>query len=301
MSLEDAIKRYSKKWGVSEEEAKKKIKQLLESGEKKVPSIENIFPEPVGEISKKIQDINQALMSTAYTRRILNNPPEDIAVLHQRIERLDSVVAGLKEGLEEKINKITETLEDKKRKEVREELLQELEARMKPVEEGIRRLSEKLEGGGVSGEEKPEDILTKAEHVAAKAKKWLERQGYKIEPERLSKEEVQRMIEEAQKKALETVSPDELKGRLERAGYKIVGGPITWDQVEKLLEKERMKAQEEILEDKRIDAVKDVIVEGISKIVEMFKPAVELALTPPEVAGRSSVLPASQESAGSSE
>jgi|GEM_PF-5195744 uncharacterized protein (DUF1697 family) len=87
------------------------------------------------------------------------------------------------------------------------------------------------------------------------------------------------MIEEAQKKALENLPIEEIKKKLEQAGYKIMGGPLTWDQVEKLIEEAKKRAQEEVLEDKRIDAVADIIRDSVSRIIEMFKPAVELWFT----------------------
>ena len=40
--------------------------------------------------------------------------------------------------------------------------------------------------------------------------------GYRVEPERLSREEVQRMIEQAQRDALSKLPPEQLKERLEK-------------------------------------------------------------------------------------
>ena len=143
---EDVIERYSKRWKVSREEAERRLKQVFNNNNsaKKVPTLENLFPEPIGELSKKVQDINQALLSSAYTRRLLDSPPEDIAELRARIENLDRIVGEMKSTLEDQIKRITETLEDKKRKEAREELLKELDEKMNPLRENLQRLSEKL-------------------------------------------------------------------------------------------------------------------------------------------------------------
>ena len=299
---EDVIERYSKRWKVSREEAERRLKQVFNNNNsaKKVPTLENLFPEPIGELSKRVQDINQALLSSAYTRRLLNSPPEDIAELRARIENLDRIVGDMKSTLEDQIKRITETLEDKRRKEAREELLKELDEKMNPLRENLQRLSEKLEilekGGtlrvegarGTVAPLEPEKILEEAEKVAEKARSWLRRQGYRIEPERLTKEDVQKMIEQAQREALEKMPPEQLKQRLEAMGYKIVGGPITWEQFEKALEEAKKKAKEEALDDKRIDAVVDIVRESVSKIIEMFKPAVEALFTAPEAERKSS-------------
>jgi len=281
-----AIEKYSKKWGLTPEEAEKKIRRLLEEAgkedrKKAIPTVENIFPEPLGELSKKVQDVNQALLSTAYTRRHLNSPPEDIAALREKIERTDRIVSDLKSGLEEQIRKLTETLEDKKRKETREELLKELDEKMNPVREGLKTLMEKLEKvekgeSTTSNGMKPSDVLKEANKVAEEAKGWLSSMGYKVEPERLSREEVQKMIEEAQKQALEKLPPDELKKKLEEKGYEIVGEPLTPAKVREIVKEERRKAQEEVLDDKRISAVENIIRDSVKEIVSMFKPAVQM-------------------------
>jgi len=281
-----AIEKYSKKWGLTPEEAEKKIRRLLEEAgkedrKKAIPTVENIFPEPLGELSKKVQDVNQALLSTAYTRRHLNSPPEDIAALREKIERTDRIVSDLKSGLEEQIRKLTETLEDKKRKETREELLKELDEKMNPVREGLKTLMEKLEKvekgeSTTSNGMKPSDVLKEANKVAEEAKGWLSSMGYKVEPERLSKEEIQKMIDEAQKQALAKLPPDELKKKLEEKGYEIVGEPLTPAKVREIVKEERRKAQEEVLDDKRISAVENIIRDSVKEIVSMFKPAVQM-------------------------
>jgi len=307
VSLEDMIEEYSKRWKVSKEEAEKEIKKILESagnpknndssGDEKTPTPENLFPKPIGELSRKVQDINQAALSTAYTRRLLNTPPEDVANLKTKVESLDHMVEALRTNLGEQIKKITEILEDKKQKETREELLKELDAKINPIRENLQKLAEKLEEGErkqVKGETavaatsaktplKPEEVLAEAEKHIEQAKKWLQRQGYKVEPDKLSAAQVQKLIEQAQKEALENLPPDELRKKLEKAGYKIVGGPLTWDQVEKMLEEAKRRAQEEIVDDKRIDAVTNIVRDAVTKIIEMFKPAVQTFFTqPPE-------------------
>jgi DNA repair exonuclease SbcCD ATPase subunit len=129
---------------VSKEEAEKRIKKLLEKfpPSDKTPSPNNIFPEPIGEVSRKIQDINQALLTTAYTTRLLKTPPDEIMELR---ERIDSIIADIKSGLETKINELTKILDEKTKKEQREELLNELNSRIDPIRQNLEVLMKKLE------------------------------------------------------------------------------------------------------------------------------------------------------------
>jgi len=277
----DLIERYMKTWKVSREEAEGRLKQMLDNNDaaKKIPSPENLFPEPVGEVSRKIQDINQALLSSAYTRRLLDAPPEEVAALRARIENLDRIAGELKSGLEDQIRRITEVLENKQRKETREELLKELDSKINPLSEELKKLREKLEkaekgevveGGGGKPVE-PGKVLEEAQKIAEEAKTWLGRMGYRVEPERLTEEEV-----------LSRLPAEELKKRLEKVGYRIVGEPIAWEEHQRRLDEERRKAREEALDDKRLDMVADLIRESVSKLIEMFRPAVEALFTAPE-------------------
>lgn len=281
MSLKEAAEKYSKKWGVSPEEAEKKIKQMLDNAgterKKAVPSLENIFPEPLGDISKKIQDVNQAVLSTAYTRKVLDTPSEEAIALRDRIGKIENIVGELKTGLETKIKELTETLEDKNRKEARREMLEELDSKMNPLRESLKDLSQRLEKageGGEGGSMEAGSVLDEANKVAEKAKGWLVKMGYKVEPEKLSKQEVMKMIDEAQKQALANMSPEDLRKRLEKTGYKVVGGPISYDQLEKIMKGARKQWEEETLDDKRIDAAAEIVKTATRQIVSMFQPAV---------------------------
>ena len=298
-SIEDAIEEYSKRWNISKEEAEKKIRKLLET----VPSTDNPFPEPLGEISKKVQDINQAVLSAAYTKRLLSAPPEDVTVLRAKIENVENTVNELKTGLEEKINQLTALLDEKQKKESRDELMQELEARMEPLKQGLQELVSRLKAieehkiaspPPPSSEVKPEslsELLDKVKTLEEESKKMLSRFGYRVEPEKLSKEDVMRMIEEAQKQALERLSMEELKKRLEAAGYKVVGGPISWEEFQKAVEEAKRKAQEEVSDDKKIEAVTGIIRDSVAKIIDMFKPAVETIFRQPPPENPTSVPP----------
>ena len=78
-----------------------------------------------------------------------------------------------------------------------------------------------------------------------------------------------------------------VKEALERMGLKVEDVYMRKDEVERLVEEARRRATEEAMDDKRIEAVADIISDAISKIIEMFKPAVQALFTAPEGAPES--------------
>jgi len=145
MSLDEMAKKYSEKWNVPFEEAKRKIQKFLEEGpseKKKVPGPENIFPEPIGPLSEKIMDINQAALSTAWTRRSLldlSQPPEELKSLKEKVSSLEQMVTSVMSMVQSEVKGLRETLEAKKAEEARQKLLQEIN------ENVIEQLKQKIE------------------------------------------------------------------------------------------------------------------------------------------------------------
>jgi len=70
-----------------------------------------------------------------------------------------------------------------------------------------------------------------------------------------------------------------LKEVLEKMGFKVEDLYMRRDEVERLIEEERRKAFEEALEDKRIKAVENIINNAISRLIELFRPAVQAFFT----------------------
>lgn len=292
MSLEELAEKYSKKWGISLEEAKKKAEKFLEEKPKpadrtkSVPGPENLFPEPLGPLSQKVQDINQAALSTAFTRKSLfemNQSPEEIKNLSLRQDALKEKVESVETRANSILDLVNTTvkewkteLETKRTEEERQKLLSEMEEKMiKPLKsevESMKTALENLPKGGTGGTEKLtelEDTLSKIEGVTESAKSWLRKIGYPVE-------NLEAAPSVELKGSAKELTDDYLRKTLESRGYKMVGGPMSYDQIQKLMEEERKKAQEEVLDDKRIDAVADIIKESVKDIIEMFKPAVNI-------------------------
>jgi len=73
----------------------------------------------------------------------------------------------------------------------------------------------------------------------------------------------------------------EVRKLLEDMGFKVEDVYMRREEVERLLEEARRRAMEEALEDKRIEAVKSIISEAVDKVVNVFRPAVDVLLGVP--------------------
>jgi vacuolar-type H+-ATPase subunit I/STV1 len=107
--------------------------------------------------------------------------------------------------------------------------------------------------------------------------------GTALPGEREGKEDPFQEFESAFKKFEETRA--KMKEVLEKMGFKIEDVYMKKDEVERIVEEAKRRAAEEMLDDKRIEAVKDIVKDAVSKVIEMFKPAVDVIFTPKEVSG----------------
>jgi hypothetical protein len=92
--------------------------------------------------------------------------------------------------------------------------------------------------------------------------------------DRLTREEVQRLIEDERKKAPEELNPEELKAILEKRGYNVLEPPRSWEEVEKMIREAEKRGYEMAQNDKRIEAVKAIIERAVDSITSMFAPAI---------------------------
>ena len=66
-----------------------------------------------------------------------------------------------------------------------------------------------------------------------------------------------------------------LRETLEALGFKVLDLFMRRDEVEKLLEEERKKWEEEALDDRRIQAVENIINRAVDRVTDMFKPVID--------------------------
>jgi hypothetical protein len=135
----------------------------------------------------------------------------------------------------------------------------------------------------VKGELSLGELFEKYSWLIECAKALLEKLGYRVERDGFTREEVQRLIEDERRRALEELNPDELKAILERRGYKVLEPPKSWKEVEELIEKARREGYEMGQNDKKIEAVKAIIERAVDSITSMFAPAIKAVM-----AGRAS-------------
>jgi len=75
-----------------------------------------------------------------------------------------------------------------------------------------------------------------------------------------------------------------VKEMLERLGLRVEDVYMKKDEVEKMVEEVRRKVAEEALDDKRIEAVENIIRDAVARLIELFKPVVQAFFTVPEEA-----------------
>ena len=278
-NIDDAIEFYSKKWNVSKEEAAEKIKKLIEA--RKAPSMEDLFPEPFGEVSKKVQDINQALLSTAATRRKvqeLENPPRQPSsveksigeaveeagktIITDKLTKVDPIRAKVDEALADLVGSaIKEKLEgggsaEKELATIRqkEQLDRIIGEFSEKVIGPLAKRMEELEAGGKGkgkGEFSEEDAVDLVMGAQEKYRKFLEDRGFKVESVNITKDEVSKIVKDE-------VAREKEKWEKESG-----------TQVE--VEKERIQATEKILTGVT-DRVFDIFLEPIKgKIQEALE------------------------------
>jgi len=260
LSLEEMAEKYSKKWGVPMEEAQKKIQQFLEKKpgdrDKVALGVGDLFPEPLGPISQKIQDINAAAISTAYTHkslRELSQPPEELKTLREKVEYIEKAMDNVVGLVNTTMKEWKDTLEAKKAEEEREKLVKEINEKViQPLKEKVDQL-EKAKAGDKQAlaQITPETILETGEKMTREAQAFLKKQGYNVElPEALTMDQVEAKINESvtiKKKEWEKESGTQVEVEKERilATEKILTG-ITDRLFDVFLEPIKAKIQEAI-------------------------------------------------------
>jgi len=260
-SVDEAVKFYSKRWGVSEEEAAEKMQKFL--ADRKVPSIEEMFPEPLGALSAKVMEANQAMISTAMTKKKIeeiDHPVKTSGIAQDIDEAVHEAGAdiirkklGAVDPIREEVDKavaaffggmVKDRLEGKNGAEdIKEALDAEFdefnEKMIKPLSEQVKELKEAATKKG--GEAKSEGEMVPVSQVAAKIvemennyKAFLEKRGLKVDTVTVDKPEVEKMINEAV--AAEKTKQEALRAQWEKES----GANVT-------LESERIKATEKIL------------------------------------------------------
>jgi DNA repair exonuclease SbcCD ATPase subunit len=274
-NIEDMAKRYTAKWKVPLEEARRKVKEFIEKRPvdrtKVMPSQDNIFPEPVGPLSERIQDINQAALGSAFAQRSLremNLPPKELEDLRDTMDTLMKRVDNVMELVNSKVSSLQSTLDTKQKAEDREALITELNAKIiEPIKADLANVKKAVDEKNLEKQgESLKDLKEKLRTAEEDAKGVLKDLGYPV-PE--AKAVVQGPV------ASVPQSDAELVEALKKRGYHIEFDMVSREDARKMAEEAAAKAHEDALDDKRIEAVENVVHDAVADLINLFKPGVD--------------------------
>jgi len=172
-----------------------------------------------------------------------------------------------KRKVEESERNLSEYLIGEAEKTEFEKKVEELLKLKKGVDRGLRLLYELFPSGSVPPTFKGQPRTPEAQD-----------QHQLAEPQSLSIEHIKSEINR-----LEKLRRD-IRNALEELGFKVEDVYMRKDEVEKLIEDAKRKAAEEAIDDKRIDAVKAIVQDAIAKVVDLFRPAVNVIFSLPSEA-----------------
>lgn len=307
------IEKYAEEKGISKEEARKKYLPILIGEEtegkysdvaKKLLSVAEILSS-VKDVAKDADPATKSILtglgSSLVTNTLSKGDEETVEAMKpviRMVAQLKAIEAAFSGGskdvdaLKDELGKLRDELEKYRKKEDEERVKKMLDESLRERDEAINELKDtinvlmgKLEK--ITNPPKPEDeeaLLKKVESVKSKSMNLLKDMGYEVKPTTLTREEVEELI----KNQVTNLPPDQLKEILEKHGYKVVGGPIPYDEALKMVEEARNKAYDEALEDKRVEAVKDIIKDSVSQLIQLFAPAVNVIFSHGEEAEEAS-------------
>ena len=278
---DDLVKRYRVKWGVSEEEAKEKVKKFMEKRpvdrSRAMPSTDNLFPDPVGPLSEKVQDINQAVLSTAFTKKSLkemNQPPEEMERLKSEVGTVKETVNNVMELVTKRLEELQGTLDEKVRKEDRDALIAELDAKiLQPLRSDLEAVKKRVETAPEPAKtaEGLREVRARLKQAEEDAKGVLEDMGYPLPKKRileLGPEEY----------AVLPKKDEDIVAELKKRGYRVEYDMIPREEALKLAEEAKRRAQEDLIDDQRIKSVENIVTKAIDNLFDMFKEPLQRAM-----------------------
>lgn len=211
---------------------------------------------------------DEALINTIKRLKILDHAFEDEGKLVEEVAAKvnEQVAQPLSEALGKlniTLEKVSEKVSGQPEQYQGDSDVAELSRTMENINSKLAELAEKVERGPVSKEEVSDDVdkmVDRLNEATEKSKEFLEKRGFKIVTG-----ETPASLEEAKK-------------LVEASGYTLQDRRITREDAEKLaqerVEGERKKHNDEMelkLEEKKIDAAKEIVGTAIDKVMEPFK------------------------------
>ena len=301
--------KYAKLYGVSPEEALDRIGQSIEKNLLPMDLIAST--KPVGSLSEKIQDWLQSLLMIR-TASNMGDGKEDLKLLlesinqsvESRIRAIEEKVNALLEHIRgtsenkvielirnevsnqlrpivENVNKLAEVvnkLASESEKQKIQEVLKPINDSIAQLAQAIAKLEERLNAleGRQSVSTQPTSVIEQVQRLKAtyeELKTAVEMLGAKVVEEKLSREDVERIVQEK----LKSISNEDLIKLAQERGFVIVGGPLPFDKVQELVREAYRRGYEEGRGDKSVDYVAQIIRDGIQSLMQVIGPGLQKA------------------------
>ena len=300
--------KYAKLYGVSPEEALEKVGQSIEKNLLPMDLITST--KPVGSLSEKVQDWLQSLLMIRSAN--MGDGKEDLQLIlnsinqsvESRIKSIEDKVNALIESMKstsesktvelirnevnnqlkpivENMNKLTEIVNrivNDTDKQKMQEVLKPINDSIAQLTQALARLEERLNAleSRQSAPTQPTSVVEQVQSLKStyeELKKAVEMLGAKVVEEKLSRDDVEKIVQEK----LKSISNDELIKLAQERGFAIVGGPLPFDKAQELVREAYRKGYEEGKSDKSVDYVGQIIRDGIQSLMQVLGPGLQKA------------------------
>lgn len=228
---------------------------------------------PLGPIAKKLMDVSQATTIAAKTQETLRgmrSPNPELVEIRETLKTLSDKV-------DRELKSLAEQVGMNKAEEERRRLLEEIDAKIKPLKEAVDRLTPKTESpeATVTGPATTTnsgktmsitEIVTKINEEKEAAVRFLKELGIKVGENTSAKGDV---------------TEEQMKKMLEERGYKVQDLRLTPHQIDEILKEERKKWEETAgptaeIEKERIHATERFLNGLVDRLItEFLAPAKE--------------------------
>jgi tetrahydromethanopterin S-methyltransferase subunit B len=302
--------KYSKLYGVSPEEALERVGQSIEKNLLPMDLISST--KPVGSMSEKVQDWLQSLLMIRSASN-MGDGKEDLQLIlnsinqsvESRIKSIEDKVNALIESMKstnenktielirnevnnqlkpivENMNKLTEIVNkivNDTDKQKMQEVLKPINDSIEQLTQALARLEERLNAleSRQSAPTQPTSVVEQVQSLKAtyeELKKAVEMLGAKVVEEKLSRDDVEKIVQEK----LKSISNEELIKLAQERGFSIVGGPLPFDKAQELVREAYRRGYEEGKSDKSVDHVAQIIRDGIDSLMRIIGPGLQEAI-----------------------
>jgi len=302
--------KYAKLYGVSPEEALERVGQSIEKNLLPMDLISST--KPVGSVSEKVQDWLQSLLMIRSASN-MGDGKEDLQLIlnsinqsvESRIKSIEDKVNALIESLKstsesktvelirnevnnqlkpivENMNKLTEIVNrivNDTDKQKMQEVLKPINDSVAQLTQALARLEERLNAleGRQSVATQPTSVVDQVQSLKStyeELKKAVEILGAKVVEEKLSRDDVEKIVQEKMK----SISNEDLIKLAQERGFAVVGGPLPFDKAQELVREAYRKGYEEGKGDKSVDYVGQIIRDGIDSLMRIIGPGLQEAV-----------------------